>query len=129
MARIPLWPSIITLRIAAAVGAIRAMRLACPVSARCLTHSAPALVLPNPRPAIRNHRDQSPSGGRWVARARGCSLQSPGGRPHGHVASYHAYRARSTVTASTLGFGRASNWRQARSTSARCSGIGLLIQQ
>jgi hypothetical protein len=39
---------------------------------------APARVLPAPRPATYPQTRQSPAGGRWLVRARGCSRHSPG---------------------------------------------------
>src|SRR5215467_468671 len=61
-ASMPLSPSIMTSRTSAAVGPINAPR---PIAARArsLDHSAPARVLPAPRPAMNNQVSQSPIGG------------------------------------------------------------------
>ena len=46
---------------------------------------------------------QSPEGGRWLGRARGCARQSPGGSPpgHGHDSAYQSQGERSATTGRT----------------------------
>ena len=59
---IPLTPSTITLRASSILAATKAILIP-RLAANWLTHSAPARVLPNPRPAIISHtRQPSPSG-------------------------------------------------------------------
>jgi hypothetical protein len=59
----PLTPSTMILRPSSIDAAISAMRRP-PIDASRCTHSAPARVLPNPRPAIISHtRQPSPEGG------------------------------------------------------------------
>ena len=59
-------PSTITSRASCSVGAISAMRRAPRHSAARRTHSAPARVLPAPRPPKNNQTRQSPVGGLWA---------------------------------------------------------------
>jgi hypothetical protein len=65
----PLSPSQMTSRASAAVGATRAMRRR-PAATCVRVHSAPLLVLPNPRPARHNQTRQSPGGGFCSSRAQ-----------------------------------------------------------
>ena len=65
----PLGPSTITSRQSLAVAAIKAIWLTRALSASDRIHSAPALVLPKPRPARISHVDQFPSGGSCEGRA------------------------------------------------------------
>src|SRR3954451_21762744 len=58
----PLGPSIITLATSSRLPPISAIRASGVSRARCSTHSAPAPVLPKPRPAISSHTVQSPFG-------------------------------------------------------------------
>ena len=51
-----------------------------PASTRCWIQQAPARVLPAPRPATYAQTRQSPAGGRWLGRPRGCTRHSPGRR-------------------------------------------------
>ena len=61
-------PSIMTSRASAEVRATSATRFLPPFTC-CLTHSAPARVLPNPRPAIRSQvRHGTPVGACWLGR-------------------------------------------------------------
>jgi hypothetical protein len=61
----PLTPSIITLRASSIDAATNANRRLPIIASRC-THSAPARVLPKPRPAIISHtRQPSLDGGSW----------------------------------------------------------------
>src|SRR5258708_4246708 len=66
----PLSPSTMTLRASSAVGATSAIRCARPASICTRTNSAPARVLPKPRPAISSHTRQSPAGGICASRGR-----------------------------------------------------------
>src|SRR3990172_552209 len=66
---IPLMPSPIVSRASAAVGATSAMRQPGFSRATDLIHSAPAIVLPAPRPPRKSHVDQPPRGGSWLGRA------------------------------------------------------------
>ena len=59
----PLAPSTITLRASGSDAAISAIRAAGLASATARTHSAPARVLPNPRPARISQTVQGQSGG------------------------------------------------------------------
>ena len=106
IARRPLWPSTIVSRTSAAVAPTRAIRPAAPDSIRRRTHSAAARVFPAPRPISKSQVRQSPSGGRWLARARGCFRHSPAGRPHGQPGAYQSH-------------GLASSRRTARCSSSR----------
>ena len=65
MRQMPEMPSIITSRASPSVSATSAMRKSdcLPADATRCTHSAPARVLPEPRPPISSHVRQSPSGG------------------------------------------------------------------
>ena len=67
---IPDSPSTIMSRASAAVGAINATRLRSPLSTCERTHSAPVLVLPNPRPVRIIQIAQSPAGGNCLGRAQ-----------------------------------------------------------
>src|SRR5581483_3616412 len=72
MVRSPETPSIITSRTSAKVSPTSAIGPAgggSPV-ASARTHSAPARVLPEPRPPRRSHTSQSPSGASWSPRRR-----------------------------------------------------------
>jgi hypothetical protein len=62
-ARMPLSPSTITARAPRSVAPTRAMRASFRLSAIERTHSAPARVLPKPRPPMISQVRQSPSGG------------------------------------------------------------------
>lgn len=62
MATIPEGPLTIVSRASADVGATSAMRRAAPDSTRSRMNSAPARVLPNPRPARISHQSQPPGG-------------------------------------------------------------------
>jgi len=62
-ARSPLSPSIITARASPSEPPTSAIRAAGSASATLRTHSAPARVLPKPRPAMTNQVRQSPGGG------------------------------------------------------------------
>ncbi len=92
IARMPLSPLTIVSRTSAAVAPTSAIRPAAPLSARRRTHSAAARVLPDPRPISNSQVRQSPSGGRWFGRARGCSRHSPAARPHGQPSAYQSHR-------------------------------------
>ena len=61
--------------------------------------SRPRRALPAPRPATYPQTRQSPLGGRWLVRARGCARQSPGGRPHEHDSAYQSQGERSVRSA------------------------------
>lgn len=64
----PEGPSTITLRASPKVAPTSAIRALPSPSAMARTHSAPARVLPKPRPAINSHIRQSPSGAICAAR-------------------------------------------------------------
>ena len=95
-------PSTITSRMSAAVGAIRQPSFMVPASTRCWIQQAPARVLPAPRPATYAQTRQSPAGGRWLGRARGCARHSPGGRPHGQDSAYQSQGERSVTSAAAV---------------------------
>jgi len=69
-ARMPLSPSTITARASRIELATSAMRAEPSDKAMRRTHSAPARVLPKPRPAITSQVRQSPGGGICSARAQ-----------------------------------------------------------
>ena len=84
-ARMPLSPSIITLRTSASDAPTSAILACGSLRADSRTHSAPARVLPKPRPAQTSHVCQSPAGGscsgrahsgQWKAMARASSCVS-----------------------------------------------------
>src|ERR1043166_2029361 len=75
----PETPSIITVRASEWVAAMSATRLARPVRTPSTTHSAPARVLPAPRPPRYSQMRQSPRGGTCASRAQ--KLQSSSSRP------------------------------------------------
>ena len=62
-ARRPDSPSIMMSRMSSDVGPAMMSRLPCPDSTRSRTHSAPVLVLPNPRPARMSHSTHAQAGG------------------------------------------------------------------
>jgi hypothetical protein len=72
MARRPLCPSTITLRASARFAATSAIRASGSASAMLRTHSAPARVLPKPRPAMISQMRQTPSGAICAGRAQNC---------------------------------------------------------
>jgi hypothetical protein len=85
-ARRPDSPSIITSRASWKVGAISAMRFARPYRASALTHSAPARVLPAPRPPRNTQARHSPAGASCSARPQNSQSRSnsPSGDPLKH---------------------------------------------
>jgi len=101
--RFPCRPSLVfsSSRTSAMVGVIRQPSFMTPAWARCWIQEAPARVLPAPRPATYAQTRQSPAGGRWLVRARGCARHSPGGRPHEHDWAYQSQGERSVTRAAT----------------------------
>ena len=60
------------------------------------------LVIPLDDRAVRRVVRQSPAGGRWLGRARGCTRHSPGGWPQGQDSAYQFHGERGDPSLSNL---------------------------
>ena len=98
----PLTPSTMTLRASSMLAPTKAMRFG-PLRARLLTHSAPARVLPKPRPAIISHtRQPSLLGGSWPLLAQISNAASSIRQPRGPHLSRNARHSSALIAFSRL---------------------------